>query len=107
MGDQGDRRARVLAGHDRQCAVEFFIAQREVRDVVRGLAGAPRPARFAQVESVEGQTLRGEEVGECRLEEVVREAVHVQDGGARRLFRAGLAPHQHRGDRALSVRVGA
>ena len=47
-----DRHARVFAGHDRQRPVEFGVAEREVRDIVRGLARAARPAGFAKVDGV-------------------------------------------------------
>jgi hypothetical protein len=97
----------MFTGHHRQRAVEFLVVQREVRYVVRGLARTSRSARFAHIEGVERQAAFGEEVSECRLEEVVREAVYVKNHAADRLLLAGFAPHQHGRDRAFAIRIGA
>jgi hypothetical protein len=94
-------------GDDGERALKLIVAEREIRHVMRRLAPAPRPARLAQVEGVERQPPFGEEVGQCRLEEVIGEAVHVQDGPTHGLTRPGLAPHKHGSDLPFPVGVGA
>jgi hypothetical protein len=88
-------------------ALELDVVVREVGDVVGRLALAPRPAALAQVERVEGEPAVGEEVGHRGLEEVVAEAVHVEDGPARRLRLGPGASHERGEDLALPVRVVA
>jgi len=98
--------AGMGAGDDRERPLKLFVVQGEVRHVVRGLARPSCPAAFAQVQTVERQAVPGKGIGQLGLEEIVGEAVHVEHGALRDLAGGWLAPHQHGGGRALSIRVG-
>ena len=102
-----ERLLGVLQGDDLDGTVELEVVLAQVRGVVAVLLGHPGPAALAQVQGIEGEAPGGEEVGQLGLEEVVREAVHVQHGSPHVLARPGDAPHQHRAHVALTVRVGA
>src|SRR6185437_2286064 len=106
MSHEDDRLPGMLAAYDGQRAVECLVVHRQVRDVMRGLPGRPRPAGLTQVQAIKGQAASGREVSQRALEEVVRETVHIKHGPARALARPGLAPNQHGADRALAVRIG-
>src|SRR5690606_10216768 len=96
-----------LGGDDLQRPVELVVVEREVGDVVRGLTTPPGPPTLAQVECIERIAPLGEEVGELPLEEVVTEAVHVEDGAAHPLPRTYRSADQGRLDLALAVGIDA
>jgi hypothetical protein len=91
----------VLVADDPHRLVQFRVVLGEVGAEVRRLVRLDAAAVLAQVERVEVDAPRGEEVGQVGLEEVVDEAVDVQHGGAGRL--ACAAGDERRTDRALVV----
>jgi hypothetical protein len=107
VGGDDHGQAGMGIGDDRQRPLELLVVQGEIRHVMRGLARPPGPAALAQVETVERQAVAGEGIGQLGLEEIVGEAVHVEHSAPRDLAVSRLAPHQHGGDRAFAVRVGA
>ena len=91
----------VLLPDDPDRLVEFVVVLGEVAAEVRRLVRLQAAAVLAQVQGVEVDAPRHEEVGQVGLEEVVDEAVDVEHGGAGRAL--GPAGDERGDDRALVV----
>jgi hypothetical protein len=74
------RSCPFLVADDPHRLVQFRVVVGEVGAEVRRLVRLDAAAVLAQVERVEVDAPRGEEVGQVGLEEVVDEAVDVQHG---------------------------
>ena len=108
---QGEATCRVSGRHHAGVAVAFGdplpglvelgVVLRQVLHEVGRLVLAQGAAVLAEVERVERVASRGPPLGVLTMEEVVGEAVHVQDGAAGTLA-SGLA-HQGCHDRTLGV----
>jgi hypothetical protein len=65
------------------------------------------PGSAGAVSSPSAEAAGREELRQLRLEEIVRESVHVQHRAVNGLVCPGLAPHKHGGDLTLAVRIRA
>jgi hypothetical protein len=83
--------------------VQLGVVLRQVAGEVRRLVREQTPAVLAEIQCVEMPAALDVEVGQVRLEEVVHEAVHVEDRAAG--WGVGGAMHQGGDHLALIVRV--
>ena len=98
-------RSTGVGGDDVHGLVELGVVVGQIGGEVRGLAVAPGPAAFVQIQGVEGESARGETISQLGVEEVVGVAVKGYD---RVPHAAGLAAaHQRRDQVPLTVGIRA